>query len=203
MKKTGILLLLLSLLITASPAHATIINVGTFSGSFDHSSFGHVNYLNFELGLDNPTPLYYDDQFGVLLKIDPTGTSNDLTAMLERRFIPLATDGDTVPAERASMWRTKMLYFSLGLDCEQDIYFESFRTALPDLSMYDIESLYMYNSIFQNGTDTGFKLQLYAEAEPVPAPVPEPSTMLLFLAGLAATVCFLRLDKSRTFKAFW
>lgn len=188
MKKTRIVLLLLSCLLTASPASATMVNIGAFSGSFDHSSFGHVHNLTFQLGQDNPERLIYDDRFGVLLKINPTNASNDLVAMLEGRFVPLTTVGDMPDAERADMWLNNMLHFFLTLNCEQADYSEIFHTpSIPDLSRYDIESLYMYNSILSDGTQTGFDLQMYADVKAVP----EPSTLFLFMAGLTATMCFL------------
>uniref|UniRef100_C6DZU9 Ice-binding protein C-terminal domain-containing protein n=1 Tax=Geobacter sp. (strain M21) TaxID=443144 RepID=C6DZU9_GEOSM len=188
MKKTRIVLLLLSSLLMASPAPATMINVGAFSGSFDNSSYGHVHNLTFDLGMDNPERLFFDDQFGQFVKMTPSNASNDLVAMLEGRFVPLTTVGDMPDAEKANMWLRKMLHFYLVLTCEEAGYSQIYhQSPIPDLSMYKIESLYMYNSILSDGAETGFDLQLYADAKAVP----EPSTLLLFMAGLAATICFL------------
>lgn len=178
-------LFLLSLLVSANPAQATMMNVLQASGTVEWSAYGDLASCEIFAGEYNFVPLVWPmrpAQFNTIVPAT-TGFQTDWIAMLDRSFTPYRAGSEIdYSNEFNAMYFADALWGQLmwlGKDAGMGVSF--YHPTIPDFSNYDVHGLYIYNGVDVAGNTMTYDFHVFADV----TPVPEPSTVLLLAAGLA------------------
>lgn len=195
-------LFFISLLVSANPAQATMINVLQAGGTVEWSTAFSGDLIACEIfaGDYNPVPLISTmrpAKFNTIM--EAVGgleiAVEDWIAMLERSFTPHTFGSDSqidYSNELNAMYLQNAFWGEL-IWCgdKESIASCLFRAPIPDFSGYDVRGLYIYNGVNVGVETMTYDFHVFADV----TPVPEPSTVFLLLVGLAGTFGFTVMRK--------
>lgn len=184
MKRLLVFITALALLVSVDAGHATTIDVFSIRQSVDITGIGEHRGYGIKFLIDNPLSLVSRLQFNDVSRFEDGQGNQYLIDILQRTFRYEGSDreGDMPLAEAISMYEANFLMGLLVLT-GTDNFTETMWSlgAIPDLSNYNINSLYAYDFTSVSGGVADLDIRIVADV----TSAPEPSSFLLLALGAA------------------
>lgn len=184
MKRLLVFITALALLVSVDAGHATTIDVFSIRQSVDITGIGEHRGYGIKFLIDNPLSLVSRLQFNDVSRFEDGQGNQYLIDILQRTFRYEDSDreGDMPLAEAISMYEANFLMGLLVLT-GTDNFTETMWSlgAIPDLSNYNINSLYAYDFTSVSGGVADLDIRIVADV----TSAPEPSSFLLLALGAA------------------